>query len=141
MKIVILPNAQPAQPLHCQVLRDLEIHADTLELSRNDLQQIYDAIPGAPPTKRLRNRPTAIAAIWKALPDIPQPVMERKQRDGSMKEKLIQLMKVGATIQELITLTSWQAHTIRGCISTLRSKGLPVTTTKKDGVTVYGVTE
>ena len=35
--------------------------------SRSDLQQIYDAIPGARPCKRLRNRDTAFAAIRKAM--------------------------------------------------------------------------
>jgi hypothetical protein len=42
--------------------------ADEPKLSREDLQKLYNAIPGAPPKKRLRNRPTAIEAIWKALP-------------------------------------------------------------------------
>lgn len=146
MKVLQFPGVE--KPTELANVRALLFFADERKLSRNDLQTLYNAIPGAPPQKRLRNRPTAIDAIWKALPEvevksdfIDRLKTARKHREGSMKEKLIQLLKIGATIQELIALTSWQAHTIRGYISTLKSKGLPVTTTKKDGVTVYGVTE
>ena len=49
-------------------IEELKAAANACGWSRDALQAIYNAIPGAPPKKRLRNRPTAIVAIWKALP-------------------------------------------------------------------------
>jgi hypothetical protein len=49
-------------------IAELKAAANACGWSREQLQAIYNAIPGAPPKKRLRNRPTAIEAIWKALP-------------------------------------------------------------------------
>jgi hypothetical protein len=49
-------------------IAELKAAANACNWSREQLQAIYNAIPGAPPKKRLRNRPTAIEAIWKALP-------------------------------------------------------------------------
>ena len=47
----------------------------------------------------------------------------------------------GATLTEIMEATSWQAHSVRGFISTLgKKKGLRVTSTKRpDGARVYGV--
>jgi hypothetical protein len=47
----------------------------------------------------------------------------------------------GATLTEIREATSWQAHSVRGFISTLGKKmGLAVTSTKRaDGARVYSV--
>ena len=46
--------------------------------------------------------------------------------------------KGGATIDELVTVTGWQKHSVRGAISrSLRKKGFTVTSQKVDSILRY----
>jgi hypothetical protein len=65
-------------------------------------------------------------------------------REGSKKADIVALLEKpkGATLAELMKLTGWQAHSLRGLISgTLGKKmGLTVTSTKReDGERVYSI--
>src|ERR1700686_2308780 len=64
-------------------------------------------------------------------------------RDGSKTAAVLSLLQraKGATLTEIMEATSWQAHSVRGFISTLGKKmGLKVTSTKRaDGTRVYSV--
>jgi hypothetical protein len=65
-------------------------------------------------------------------------------RDGSKTAKVLDLLKrpEGATLQELMKLTGWQPHSVRGFLSGTVGKkmGLAVTSTKgEDGERSYSV--
>lgn len=47
----------------------------------------------------------------------------------------------GATIEQLMRATSWQAHSMRGAMSghLKKKRGLTITSTKADGVRVYRI--
>ena len=65
-------------------------------------------------------------------------------RDGSKAAKILDLLKQpgGATLKDVMKVTGWQAHSVRGFLSgTLRKKmGLTVTSTKgEDGERTYSV--
>jgi biotin operon repressor len=155
------------------------------KMTREQLQDWYNTIPGEAAVKRLRNRPTAIERIWKAMqklagvqvdptaegpnveaePEVPNTKpkkvakakavkaakvkkpkkaatakTEKAPRDGSKKQKLIAMIsrKSGATGEELQEAFGWLPHTVRGALSTLRSKGVGITTEKNQkGETVY----
>jgi hypothetical protein len=69
---------------------------------------------------------------------------QSKARSGSKTESVLDLLKRpnGATLQELMKTTSWQAHSVRGFLSgTVRKKlGLDVVSTKgEDGERSYSV--
>jgi hypothetical protein len=69
---------------------------------------------------------------------------EKSVRQGSKTEMILALLKrpEGATAKELLKITGWQAHSLRGFISgTLGKKmGLTVTSTKgEDGQRTYSV--
>ena len=61
---------------------------------------------------------------------------ERKTRDGTKQAMMIELLKRpgGATLAEIVEVTGWQAHTVRGAMAgTLKKKlGLTVTSEKDE---------
>ena len=65
-------------------------------------------------------------------------------RDGSKTAKILEMLRQagGATAQELLEATGWQAHSLRGFLSgTVRKKlGMTVTSTKgEDGERSYAI--
>jgi hypothetical protein len=59
-------------------------------------------------------------------------------------DQLIALLKApdGATMDEMVTATGWQAHSVRGAMAgALRKKGLAATSAKTDGVRRWRLTE
>jgi hypothetical protein len=69
---------------------------------------------------------------------------EGAAREGSKTEKILDLLKRpdGATLQELMKLSGWQPHSVRGFLSGTVGKkmGLAVTSTKgEDGTRNYSI--
>jgi len=59
-------------------------------------------------------------------------------------DQLIALLKApdGATMEELVAATGWQAHSIRGAMAgALRKKGFAATSAKTNGVRCWRLTE
>ena len=103
------------------------------------LVEIWNTIPGGKPVKKFTSRKTAVTRIWKAVqslvsgphaPDVvPKAARPGKRatlkpkahtgRDGSKKADIIRLLEraKGATLNELMAATDWQAHSVRGFIS------------------------
>ena len=130
------------------------------------LVEIWNTLPGVNPVKKFTSRKTAVLRIWSAIQHLdpnggkqPPGVAPKKARrsrqadsgvdafparEGSKKAEILTLLrrKGGATLQELMSATDWQAHSVRGFLSgTLRKKmGLPVESTKRDdGQRVYSI--
>ena len=87
-------------------------------------------------------------------PKIPATVKPKKSataqspvKQQSKQSQLIELLKkkAGATVEEMIALTGWQAHTVRGIISGALKKrlGLNVVSTVSgsNGIRTYRITE
>jgi len=110
------------------------------------LVEVWNSIPGLTPVKKFTSRKTAIARIWRAAqslvsgpntPDVRKnPAKASKRatpkpkahtgRDGSKKADIIRLLEraKGATLEELMEATGWQAHSVRGFISGTLGKKL-----------------
>lgn len=61
---------------------------------------------------------------------------ERTTREGTKQALLIELLRRpdGATIEEIVTATGWQSHTVRGAMSgALKKKGLSIVSEKVKG--------
>jgi hypothetical protein len=106
---------------------------------------------GQKSAKAAKPTPAAIAKPKKATrakPAIKAPKAAKRKaeggREGSKTATILELLRraKGATLAEIMELTSWQAHSVRGFISgTLGKKmGLSVKSEKReDGTRVYSV--
>lgn len=136
------------------------------------LIQVWNSFAGvAPfdelkPVKKFTDRKTAVARVWKAIQRLdatpapqaadvaPKGKRSRKAakaddaapttREGSKKAIVIDLLKrpEGASLNDIMSATDWQAHSVRGFISGALTKkmGLKVESSKRDdGVRIYRI--
>jgi Protein of unknown function (DUF3489) len=107
------------------------------------LVEIWNSLPGVQPVERFTSRRVAVGRIWKVIQHLKaaggaqrQQVRlkkgtvgkeaTRRQRGKDTKTaKIIALLKrpAGASLKTLMAATKWQAHTVRGFVSILGSKG------------------
>jgi hypothetical protein len=127
------------------------------------LVKVWNGIPGTAPVRKFSSRQIATARIWKEIQSLA-PVTRKPQRkrqktgpvaepqraaepgNGSKKDEVIALLstETGGTLQQLMTATGWQKHSIRGFLSgTLKKKmGLKILSSKNAaGERVYRVAE
>jgi hypothetical protein len=110
------------------------------------LVEVWNGIPGDKPVKKFTSRKTAVTRIWKAVQSLvsgpnvadvaPKAARPGKRairkpkthtgRDDSKKAQIIRLLErvKGATLEELMCETKWQAHSVRGFISGTLGKHL-----------------
>jgi Protein of unknown function (DUF3489) len=118
------------------------------------LVRLWNALPGVQPVHRFENRTIAASRLWRALqPGAPQPsrsgpkqgkrVLKSLPRENSKAAAILQLLSrpQGATVQELMAATQWQAHSVRGFISGNlgKKRQLKVRSFKRDGQHAYRV--
>lgn len=116
------------------------------------LTAIWNHLPGIQTVEKFENRSIAIARIWRAIqPEAQQsdqtmrPSRTRRSsrtafRERSKATEVCALLHrpEGATLDEIRTVTGWQAHTVRGFISrTLQKQGRQVRSSRKNGERVY----
>ena len=138
------------------------------------LVQVWNSFAGvAPfddlkPVKKFTDRKTAVARLWKAIQRLdaapapqaagvaPKARGPRKAakaedatptaREGSKKAIVLELLRrpEGATLQEIMSVTGWMAHSVRGFISGALGKkmGLTVESLKTpDGARAYRIAQ
>ena len=122
--------------------------AEALETALAPAAEAPKATKKASGAKRARNvAPKPGKSGKKASPAKEAPKGAKKAsgaRDGSKAAKVLDLLKRpgGVTAKELIKVTGWQPHSVRGFLSGTVSKkmGLAVTSTKaEDGERTYSV--
>jgi hypothetical protein len=121
------------------------------------LLQVWNSFAGvAPfddlkPVKKFTDRKTAVARVWKAIQRLdaapapqaadvaPKATRPRKAarasdgaptaREGSKKAIVLELLRrpEGATLQEIMSVTGWMAHSVRGFISGSLGKKMGLT--------------
>lgn len=125
------------------------------------LVEIWNHLPGAKTVTKFTNRKMAVTRIWKAIEGLvpaSQGALARKPKAVSKKKSptkakpaggqsktdavIAALRSVnGATLKQLMTLTGWQSHSVRGFLSAQVTKrmGLRVKSSKRDGERIYRV--
>jgi hypothetical protein len=131
------------------------------------LVDIWNSLAGVIPVRKFTDRKKAVARIWRAIQSLvpattaPEartaaPAKSRKgkkptsstksdtAREGSKKEQVLEMLRQsdGATLEDLMVATEWQAHSVRGFLSGVVSKklGMEVLSTRRpDGLRTYRV--
>ena len=94
---------------------------------------VWNGLPGVTALSRFTDRNTAVARIWKTLQNaaestkVSRPARGKRRtgskqtlaREGTKKARILILLKrpKGATVDDIMTATGWQAHSVRGFIS------------------------
>ena len=63
-------------------------------------------------------------------------------RAGSKLDRMLSMLREGATVDQMVAATGWQAHTVRAAITGLRKRGYVIDRTKPEsGETLYAIRE
>jgi hypothetical protein len=142
-----------------------ELASLAAEWPASRLVAVWNSLPGVQPVKRFTNRETAITRIWNAIQSLEPTVAQHARTTGSKLRgsssqasrrvkpdtgrkntraaQVIELLQQpgGASLNEIMTATCWQAHSVRGFISghLRKTLGLKVKSFKRDGERVYAL--
>jgi hypothetical protein len=103
------------------------MNVTTAERSKEKVMTTIDSEniskPEAQP--KVRRKPAKKAKAAKKAPQAKKIVGKPKSDGANKKAEVIAMMKraKGATLAEIMAATGWQAHTVRGFVSILGSKG------------------
>jgi len=99
------------------------------------LVAIWNKLPGVKPVRKFTDRSKALRRIWKAM-QVLAPGTTTKT------ELIIGLLKQpsGASLNEIMAATGWQAHSLRGFICTQPKRlGCRIESFKRQGERVYRI--
>ena len=118
-----------------------QLHA--ARLSGKRLLALWNALPGVEKRRKVADRDALIEQLWSAIEMLPEPQSESKR--PSKQDEVIAMLRrpEGATVDEVVSATGWQRHTVRGVFSgTLKKKlGLTLASAKEERGRVYRIAE
>ena len=110
-------------------------------LNGKRLLALWNALPGVDKRRKVGDREALIDQLWSAIEMLPDP----DPKGPSKQDVVIAMLRqpVGATIDEVASITGWQRHTVRGLFSgTLKKKlGLTLASAKEERGRVYRIAE
>ena len=114
------------------------------QLSGKRLLALWNALPGVEKRKKVGDRDVLIDQLWSAIEMLPKPEPQPDPKRPSKQDAVIAMLSrpEGATVDEVVSVTDWQRHTVRGVFSgTLKKKlGLTLASTKEERGRVYRIT-
>src|SRR4030088_2757972 len=118
-----------------------ELHA--AQFSGKRLLALWNALPDVEKRRKVGDRDALIDQLWSAIEMLPEPRPDAKR--PSKQDAVIAMLRraEGATVDEVVSATGWQRHTVRGVFSgTLKKKlGLTVASAKEERGRVYRIAE
>ena len=100
-----------------------ELHAAALSGKR--LLALWNTLPGVEKRRRVGDRTALIDQLWPAIEALRAPQPQSNSRRPSKQDGVIAMLRraEGATVDEVVSATGWQRHTVRGvCSGTLKKK-------------------
>ena len=123
------------------VASSAELHA--ARLSGKRLLALWNALPRVEKRRKVADRDALIEQLWSAIEMLPDPQSDAK-RPSKQEEVIAMLRRArGATVDEVVSATGWQRHTVRGVFSgTLKKKlGLTLASVKEKRGRVYRIAD
>lgn len=123
---------------------DTDLVQSTRDLSQSRfpatrLLAIWNALPGAEPVKRFKDRAAGVKRVWAALEGLPLTT----SGTFSKQDHVVALLQrdSGASIEDLMAATGWQRHSVRGVLSGVirKKRGLNLSSSREGGRLVYRV--
>jgi hypothetical protein len=141
--------AAPATLAEDEILIGSAEEIEASNLTRSQLAEIWNGLPGKNQISRFENRKSAARRLWAAFQELPLPsevaIAPASPRPGSKQTKVIDLLTrpEGATVAEVMDATGWQPHTVRGMLSGALEKKhrLTVISAKEDRGRVYRIAD
>lgn len=125
-------NALPKSPGEGNILLQSIKDLDAKRFPMARLATLWNGLPGTTEVRRFTDRESGVKRLWAALEGLPLSTT----RGDSKQAQAIELLRRtgGAGLDDLMSSTGWQAHSVRGFLSgTVRKKlGLKVVS-EKDG--------
>jgi hypothetical protein len=120
-----------------------ELHAAAL--SRKRLLALWNALPNIEKRRKVGVREAMVNEMWSAIEMLPDPEPQPDVKRPSKQDIVIAMLRLpeGATVDELVSVTGWQRHTVRGVFSgTLKKKlRLTLTSAQEERGRVYRIVE
>jgi len=120
-----------------------ELHA--ARLSGRRLLALWNALPGVEKRSKVADREALIEQLWSAVELLPDPEPQSDAKRPSKQDEVVAMLRrpEGATVDEVVSATGWQRHTVRGVFSgTLKKKlGLTLASAKEERGRVYRIAE
>ncbi len=157
---LVLATSGELEPGAVRFSTEQELAAVSADWPVGALVDLWNRLPGVTRVRKFTDRATALRRIWAALQSQAKPPARskptaarampapREPKRGSVQtsqdsktDQVIALLKrpSGATMKELMALTGWQAHSVRGFLSAqlAKKRRLRVKSFKRDGERVY----
>ena len=125
------------------VASNKELHAAPLSGKR--LVALWNALPSVEKRRKVGDRDALIDQLWSAIEMLPDPERQSDAKRPSKQDAVIAMLRrpEGATVDDVVSATGWQRHTVRGVFSgTLKKKlGLTLASAKEERGRVYRIAE
>jgi hypothetical protein len=94
-----------------------ELHAAPLSGKR--LLAMWNALPGVERRKKVGEREALIDQLWSAIELLAESKLQSDAKRPSKQEAVIAMLRrpEGATVDDVVSATGWQRHTVRGVFS------------------------
>lgn len=94
-------------------------YEDLLTWPSQRLVDVWNTLAANTPVRKFENRTKGAQRVWRALEQL-SPVDERRSKKQAVYELLQR--PSGASLEELMSATGWQPHSVRGFISTHKTE-------------------
>jgi hypothetical protein len=113
-------------------------------LTGKRLLALWNVLPGPEKLSKVGDRERLLDRLWSGMEALPNPKPRNQKARSKQAAVIIMLRRAkGATVDEVMTATGWQRHTVRGMVSAALKKklGLTITSTKEERGRVYRIVE